>query len=406
VVQAVGGALISSNTMAILADAFPPGKRGMAMGAQAILVSGGAATGPVLGGVRVTRLGWRSVFWVNVPLGLLALVLGARLLPDLASHRTGEPVDWPGAALLVGGLTSLLLGLTRGPDWGWRAPATLGCMALGLLVLAAFLAWETRVEHPLIDLTLLEIPTFRAAQASGILATLSYAGLTFLLPFYWQGIRGLNAEEAGLMMMPLPLTFMVTSPVAGWLSDLVGSRAPCTLGMLVAGLSLGLLGRLTPETPLPQALGSFALFGLGLGLFMAPNNSAVMSSVPPQRRGVASGLLATVRYMGQSLGVAIGGTVLAHAMEGRLPPGIEALPSPGLLRRLSAQPALHQAYLAAFTGGFATVCRGAAGMAALAALVSWTLRPLAHRRGAGGAAQEHGLRRDRGPGTDSAGQPR
>lgn len=374
VIQAVGGALISSNTMAILTDAFPPGRRGIAMGVQAILISGGAATGPVLGGLLVTRLGWRSVFWVNAPVGIVALILGTLLLPPMEPRGGREAVDWPGAALLVAGLTSLLLGLTRAPDWGWAAPATQGSLGAGLLVLGAFLAWEARVEHPLIDLTLFRIRTFTGAQVAGILATLSYSCLTFLFPFYWQGIRGLPAETAGVLMMPLPLTFMVTSPVAGWLSDRAGARVLCTLGMLVSGVGLLGLAGIQPDSSLGRVLPAFALFGLGLGLFMAPNNSAVMSSVPAARRGVASGLLGTVRYMGQSLGVALGGTLLAHSMASHLPAGLEALPTPGLLRQLGGTPGLKAAYLGAFTAGFASVCRTAAVLAGLAALASWTLR--------------------------------
>ncbi|MHB8869694.1 MAG: DHA2 family efflux MFS transporter permease subunit, partial [Thermoleophilia bacterium] len=237
-VQAAGGALISTNVLAIIADTFPEGKRGVAMGVQAILVSGGAAIGPTLGGFLVTRFGWEAVFYVNLPVGLIATVLAIKILPPLRSHRVREPLDWLGAGLLMTGLASVLLAITQGASWGWTSNAVLGLIVLGLAALSVFVWWEARVRYPLVDLTLFRIRAFSAGQLAGLFGTMAFASMMFLLPFYWQGLRGLSAQEAGIMMLPLPVVLMVVAPISGRLSDGHGARAIASSGLLVVASAL------------------------------------------------------------------------------------------------------------------------------------------------------------------------
>lgn len=313
VVQAIGGALITSNTLAIITDTFPEGKRGLAMGIQAILISGGAAIGPSLGGFLVTHFGWHAVFLINVPIGLAAAIFAAWALPPLRSHRTLEPMDWRGAVLLMTGLGSFLLGITKGPEWGWSSPLTLALIGCGAIGFFLFLAAERGHPFPLVDFSLFRNRRFVAGQGAGLFATLSLGAMIFLLPFYWQDLRGFSAQAAGLLILPMPLTLMVIAPVAGRLSDAFGTRGIATSGLALIALGLYLISTVDGETEAQQVVAYLVLFGAGFGFFTAPNNNAVMSSIPPERRGIASGLLGMFRYTGQSLGIAFSGTVFATA---------------------------------------------------------------------------------------------
>ncbi len=370
VVQAVGGALITANTLAIISDTFPPGKRGLAMGIQSILVSGGGALGPTLGGFLVTHFGWESVFYVNLPIGLAGALLAARILPPLQSHRTLEPLDIPGAALLTGGLTTTLLAVTKGPAWGWTSGLVLTLLAVGVGMLVSFVFWEMRVKHPLIDLSLFRNVDFSAGQLAGLFATLSMASITFLLPFYWQGLRGLSPQTTGFLMLPIPLMYMTVSPLSGQLSDRIGSRSITTFALVVVAAALFSLSTITADMPVWSVLWRVGLFGFGIASFMAPNNNAVMSAVGASKRGVAAGLLGTFRFMGQSLGVAFGGTIFAAVLGSYGGVGPEGLPSPETFRALASDPQALEALRTTFITAMRTVFLAAMPLAVLGAVMS------------------------------------
>lgn len=334
--QAVGGALITSNALAIITDTFPAGRRGVAMGIQGIVISGGAALGPTLGGFLVTQFGWHAVFLVNVPIGMIGALLAAKVLPPFQSNRTLEPIDWFGAATLIGGLSTLLLGLTKGPAWGWSSPLVDFLMAAGLLMLGVFIAHEMKTRFPLVDLSLFRNREFAAAQMAGLFATLSLASLTFLLPFYWQGLRGYSAQTAGLLMLPVPLTLMVIAPLSGKVSDLFGSRGIATSGLLIIMAGLFMISRVTETTSVEQVILRLMVFAAGFGMFIAPNNNSVMSSVPADKRGVAGGLLGMFRYLGQTAGVAFAGTIFALVVADSGGDGVHLLSS--LVARGSSAP--------------------------------------------------------------------
>ncbi len=370
VLQALGGALISSNTLAIITDTFPAGKRGAAMGVQAILISGGAAIGPTLGGFLVTHFGWQSVFYVNVPLGLIAAGFGAKILPPLRSNRTLEPIDWIGSILLFVGLSGTLLGVTKGPEWGWITYRTLVSIIGGLVVLGLFVLWEMRRRSPLVDLTLFKIQEFTAGQLAGLFATMSLSSLTFLFPFYWQGMRGYSAEAAGILLLPLPLALMIAAPIAGKLSDHIGARGISTAGLLVLGLALFLISQITVGMAVWNVLWRLLFLGAGLGMFTAPNNNAVMSSVPSQRRGIAAGLLGMFRFTGQSSGIAFAGVIFAVFA---VAPGgfaLHGLPTIGEGTSASASAAQLEMVRQAFVHGLDAVALAAIPLAVLGALLS------------------------------------
>lgn len=369
-VQAIGGAMISSNVLAILTDTFPPGKRGVAMGVQSILISGGAAVGPSLGGFLVTRFGWESVFYVNLPIGLASAALALRILPPLQSNRTLEPVDWVGAATLLLGLTTLLLGATKGPAWGWTTGPVLALFVCGLALLSFFVYWELHSRYPLVDLSLFSIREFSAAQLAGLFTTLAMASMMFLFPFYWQGLRGFSAQQAGLLMLPVPLTLMVVAPLAGRLSDSVGARSLSSSGLLLVITGLFLMSRLTADMAIWDVVWRVMIFGAGLGMFMPPNHNAIMSAVPPHKRGISAGLLGMFRYSGQSLGVAFGGTIFTHVLGSSESVAAEGMPSHEFMAALSANPAALAAFQFTFMEAMHAVILAAIPLAAVGVVLS------------------------------------
>ncbi|MBX7059929.1 MAG: MFS transporter [Leptospirales bacterium] len=354
VLQASGGALISSNTLAIITDTFPEGRRGLAMGLQAILISGGAALGPSLGGFLVTNFGWHAVFLINAPIGLLSAAFALWILPPLRAHRNPEPIDWRGAALLVLGLGSFLLGITRGPEWGWQSPLIVALLLFGLGGLILFLWLESRLAFPLIHMDLFRIRAFVAGQSAGLFATMSLGALLFLLPFYWQDLRGYSAQSAGLLILPMPLTLMIVAPLAGRLSDALGTRGIATAGLALIALAFALLRSISETSSAARVVSYLMVFGAGYGMFMAPNNNAVMSSIPPARRGIAAGLLGMFRYIGQSMGIAFSGTIFAMA-------GGYLLPEQGNTAH----------YAAAFLRGMHLMAAGAIPLAVCGAVLSF-----------------------------------
>lgn len=368
-IQALGGGLITSNTLAIITDTFPAGKRGAAMGIQAILVSGGAALGPTLGGFLVTNLGWQAVFLVNVPVGVVAATTAFFVIPPLKSNRTLEPIDWVGAGLIMGGFSSLLLGITKGPDWGWTNTSILLPLGVGIALSVTFIWWELRRKFPLVDLSLFKIREFAAGQTAGIFATIALSSMMLIMPFYWQGLRGFSAEKAGVLMLPMPLSLMVVAPLAGRYSDKLGARGLATTGLVIIMVGLFLISRVGAEMQVWDVLWRLSVFGAGLGMFMAPNNNAVMSSVPAARRGIASGLLGTFRYTGQSLGVALAGTVFASFVTGH--GGLSgAMPSPETMHRLAADPAALAAFQHSFMRGMHAAALSGIPFAGVGAILS------------------------------------
>lgn len=312
--QAVGASMLIANAPAILIHVFPPEQRGRVLGWQGTMVYLGLATGPPLGGWLATALSWRSVFYINLPVGLLALFLALRYVPADAPSGRRERFDLAGAATYVLGLVAVLLALNQGYAWGWSSPLLVGSLAVGLVLLAAFAAIELRVPAPMLQLGLFRRRSFSAPVLSAVLNYLAVSATFFLVPFYLIHGRGLSPARAGVVLTAQPIVMAVMATVAGALSDRIGSRIPATLGMAVLAGGLFLLSRMGDATPLLAVAGALATVGLGIGLFTSPNNSALMGAVPPQRRGVASGVLATARTLGNVLGIGMAGAIFSTMM--------------------------------------------------------------------------------------------
>ena len=315
-VQALGAAMLFANSPAILTEAFPPAQRGQALGLQATMTYLGLTAGPALGGWLAQSLGWRAVFYINVPVGLLAFGLSLAYIARDRPAENGGRFDLGGAFLFTAGLVALLLGLNQGNAWGWGSPAVLGCLVGAVALLAAFLVVESRVLSPMLDLSLFRIRLFSASTASAFLNYIAISNITFLMPFYLLQGRGYSPSEAGLLLTGQSLIMAVVAPLSGSLSDRIGSRLLSTLGMAIMAVGMVLLASLGPTSSILSILLALAVAGLGTGMFISPNTSALLGSAPPQRRGIASGILATARNVGQALGVGLGGAFLSGALAG------------------------------------------------------------------------------------------
>lgn len=313
-IQALGAAALWSNSAAILTRVFPPEQRGRALGFQATMVYLGLSSGPPLGGWLTGAFGWRAVFLVNIPFGLLALYLSVRYIRRDEPSGRGERFDLAGAAVYLLGLVSVLLALNQGHALGWTSAPVLGSLAIGLALLVAFAAIERRVAHPMLDLGLFRRRAFAAPVLSAVMNYLCTNSTIFLMPFYLIQGRGLDPAQAGLILIGQPVVMATTTSLSGALSDKIGSRLPATLGMTILSLGLFLLSRLDGSSPLPQVVGSLAVVGLGVGLFTSPNSSAVMGAVPSERRGVAAGILSTARTLGGVLGIGLAGAIFTTVL--------------------------------------------------------------------------------------------
>lgn len=308
-VQALGGAMLFANSPAILTKNFPAKERGRALGLQGTMTYLGLTAGPSLGGLLTEHFGWRAVFYINVPVGLLALWLSWRFIPKDTPAEKAEKFDRAGAAVFMAGLIALLLGLNQGASWGWSSPAIIGLLIGAVVLLAVFIAVERRVANPMLDLSLFRSRTFSASTASAILNYVCVYTILFLLPFYLIQGRSLSPSQAGLILTTQPIVMAIIAPISGQLSDRMGARTLSVFGMVVMAFGLWLLSRLTPQSAMNEVTLALAVVGLGTGSFIAPNSSALMGAAPRHRQGIAAGVLASARNVGMVLGVGLAGAV-------------------------------------------------------------------------------------------------
>lgn len=330
-VQAVGAAALQASSPAILTRAFPSTQRGQALGIQATMTYLGLTVGPSLGGWLAQAASWRAVFYINVPVGLLAVALAYRFVPADRRARGEERFDLAGALLFSAGLVSLLLGLNQGGNWGWASAPILALLAGAAVLLAVFVRVENRARWPMLDLSLFRNRTFSAAVISAVCNYMGMYVVLFLLPFYLIQGRGLNPAQAGLLLTAQPVVMALVAPFSGTLSDRIGARLPATLGMVIMAAGLFILSRLQPMTPTAAISAALAVCGLGIGMFVSPNNSSLMGAAPRNRQGVAAGMLAMARNVGMVLGIGMSGAILTTALAVDPQRGIFAAMTPGFL---------------------------------------------------------------------------
>lgn len=307
--QGIGGALLMANSTAMLVRAFPENERGRVLGLNSVSVSLGVSAGPTLGGLITTSLSWRWIFYVNLPLGILGLLLTWLVLKEPVRFQNKQKFDPFGASLLSAGIIAIMLALSFGQEIGWFSSLIIGLFAGGCVLLVVFVFLERRVAAPIIDLRLFRNRLFAAANTSGLLSFFALFAVSFLLPFYLEELRHFPTDAAGLLLTPIPLTVSLVAPISGRLSDRFGSQVLSSAGLAMSALGLWLLTGLGVDSSVFSIVWRLVITGIGIGLFQSPNNSAVMGAVPPAQRGVGSGFLATVRVVGQSLSVAVAGAV-------------------------------------------------------------------------------------------------
>jgi EmrB/QacA subfamily drug resistance transporter len=344
-VQAVGAAMIMAMGPAIIARTFPAGERGRALGLNGASVSLGLSLGPIIGGILTEVATWRAIFLINLPIGVLAIVWAARVLPAEAP-RSGLSFDVRGAVLSSTALFTLLLTLSQGESWGWTSPVVIGLVVAFLVLGAAFIAVERTTVQPMIDLALFRIRAFSAGLASVLVVFAGLFAATFLLPFLLEQGSGYSPIEAGLLLIPVPVTMALVAPFSGAASDRFGPRVLTCTGVVLMVLALLSLTTLPVDFEPADLFWRLVLLGLGQGLFMSPNSSSVLGSVPGRRVGTASGTLAQMRVTGQALGIALSAAIVAT----RLPAHLAALGGTVSASRLHGEAlagAIHDAFIVA-----------------------------------------------------------
>ncbi|WP_275294265.1 MFS transporter [Amycolatopsis sp. La24] len=313
VVQALGGAMLNPVAMSIITNVFAdPGERARAIGVWGSIVGISLGVGPVLGGVLTESIGWRAIFWVNVPVVVAALVLTARYVPESRAPHPRRP-DPVGQVLVVVLLGSAVTAAIEGQRLGWGSPAILGLAGLGVLALLALIRWELRRPEPLVELRFFRSAPFSSATVSAVCGLAAFGTFLFLSPLYLQDVRGLSALQSGLMLLPTAVAVTIAAPLSGRLVATRGARIP----LLTAGISMTvvavLLTTASATTPLWILAIAYGVFGLGFGLLNPPITNAAVSGMPRSQAGVAAAVASTSRQVGQTLGVAVAGTILAAA---------------------------------------------------------------------------------------------
>ncbi|MFF3210973.1 MFS transporter [Streptomyces sp. NPDC002886] len=315
-IQAVGGSMLNPVAMSIITNTFTdPKERARAIGVWGAVVGLSMAAGPLIGGLLVDSVGWRSIFWINLPVGILALVLTLRYIPESRADHPRRP-DPVGQLLVAGLLGSVTFGIIEAPSAGLRSPLILGCALVAVLSLVGLLAYESRRAEPLIDPRFFRSAPFSGATVIAVSAFAALSGFLFLNTLYLQDVRGLDALDAGLYMLPMAAFAFLCAPVSG---RLVAARGP-RLPLLVAGVTMGASGLLfaafSAESSTPTLFCGYVLFGIGFGLVNAPITNTAVSGMPRAQAGVAAAVASTSRQTGGALGVAIVGAVLAAGMAG------------------------------------------------------------------------------------------
>jgi EmrB/QacA subfamily drug resistance transporter len=313
VVQGIGAALLSSNSVAIVVAAAGPAQRGRALGIQSAAQAVGLSAGPAIGGLILDALDWRWVFFINVPVGLAGTVLGWFVLPPTKDLPDDSRFDWKGTFLIAPALTAFIAVLNEGYAWGASSPALLGCALLAVILLTLFVRSEKRAEAPLIDLVLFRQSAFTAGNIAGLMCYAALFGLFFLMPFIFVRAYRDSTFAAGLRLTIVPAMLGAIAPVGGALYDRLGPRLLTVSGMLICIAALALLFAVLDgaQGSLPLVMFALALFGIGQGLFISPNNSAIVAAAPASLTGEAGGLLNVMRSCGISIGVAAASSLLA-----------------------------------------------------------------------------------------------
>ena len=322
--QAIGGSMLNPVAMSIITNTFTnPKERAQAIGVWGGVVGISQALGPIVGGLLVDSIGWRSIFWINVPIGIAAIILTFAFVPESKALRPRR-IDPVGQLLVIISLATLTYAIIEGPEFGWTSGRIIALFVVSALGITGLVLYERRCPEPLIDVRFFRSIPFSGATVIAICAFAAMAGFLFVNTLYLQDVRGYSALAAGLYTLPLALMTMVFGPLSG---RLVGARGP-RVSLLVAGLGVLacalILTNLTDTTSMLLLIGAYVLFGIGFGMVNAPITNTAVSGMPLQQAGVAAAVASTSRQIGQSLGVALIGSVVTGSIHGSLKVGLPA----------------------------------------------------------------------------------
>jgi EmrB/QacA subfamily drug resistance transporter len=361
--QGLGAALLSATATALVTEAFPEAERGKALGLNVTAVYLGLALGPALGGLLTEQVGWRSIFYVNIPVAAASLVWGWRLTSERHTERqrARASMDLWGVGLLVAALTAGLVGVSLAPLWGWTAVSSLAFMVGGSGGLIGLVAYESRRSAPFLDVGLFRRSRlFATANFAALANYMAFSGVTVLTSVFLEVVSGRSPEQAGLVLVAAPAAMVALSWLAGRASDVIGSRWLASGGMAIVGAGLISLAELPVQPSMLGLIGDLVIVGVGMAAFSSPNTSAVMGSAPRAQLGVAAGILATMRFLGQTLSIGVLGALATS----RLGAGGQAVLLTGRARGMGAASAYVAGYHLAMVAG--------AGIALVGAIASLT----------------------------------
>jgi EmrB/QacA subfamily drug resistance transporter len=328
-VMGIGAAAILPSTLSILTNVFPDDERGRAIGVWAGGSAIGLALGPILGGWLLEHFPWGSVFLINVPVVIFALIAGQLILPNSRDPEASR-LDPLGAGLSIVGLVSLVFGIIEVPTRGWTSGEILGAFAAGFVVLAAFVAWELRSDHPMLNLSFFRNRSFSAANVTVTLTFFALSSALFFVTQYFQFVLGYSPLQTGYRLLPMVAIMLVMAPIAPRVAERFGNKLPVVAGMLVAAGAIFYFSRITPESGYSHALIGLLVLAVGLFVAMVPATNSIMGSLPPGKAGVGSAMNNTTRQVGGALGVAVLGSILTSTYRSSIQSSLSGLPASAL----------------------------------------------------------------------------
>jgi len=310
IIQAAGGAIISALAPAIVINSIPEQSRGISLGLVATLASAGIAIGAVTGGFITEFAGWRYIFFINVPIGILGAYLGSRYIPDDVPGKSIRSLDIAGTVLIVLAITTLLFALNQGMHLGWSSTPILVAFATSVILWAVFVKRERRVQDPVLDFGLFKNRSFTLANLSGLVIKFVFTGIIIIFTLYFEIIEGFSVAVVGFLLMVPAAASLVTAPVAGTFSDRIGSRRLCMAGGMIGLVVFLFFFAFTGKAGIMLSAAALILFGLSIGVFLTPNRKLILGHSPPDKRGVSSGLMKTFGNFGSAIGIVLFGMVV------------------------------------------------------------------------------------------------
>jgi EmrB/QacA subfamily drug resistance transporter len=318
VIQGIGGALMMPATLSIVTNAFPPAERGRAIGTWAGVSALALAIGPVLGGFLTEAVSWRAIFFINLPVGVGAVLAALFVVRESRDQTVGREVDYLGVVTLTGALTALVLALIEGNSWGWGSVQIVALLAGSVALLGAFVLVELRVRAPMVEFRLFASRNFVGPNLIALIVTFAMMAQFFFIALYMQNMLGYSPLQAGIRFLPATLMIVAIAPLAGRLTDRIGARLPIAGGLTLVTAAMIWLTQIDAATTYGGLWPSFVLMGIGMALVMSPMSTAAMNAVADAKAGIASGVLSMNRMIGGTLGVAVIGAVFAGAARSKL----------------------------------------------------------------------------------------